>query len=120
LAAANCRAATVNDDFHFGPMSVKRFKVLQHRLSVKPGSSFSGYVESATYNAVINLVLDGILQSDGSKFCLPNSERVRPTGRVFADLIPIIDRGLRDASDDELLRPAIVKYLALVFPCPST
>ena len=118
LVAPDCSAAPVQDGGFLGPLNVQRFNVLKERLGIpQNGGGLLSYFDNSTYHDVMNILIDNVLRSEGSKYCLTLAYANRPLGMLFYDMVQFVDTYVKDASPDEMLRDAIVERLAVAFPC---
>jgi hypothetical protein len=113
-----CAVPQAEDLTSIGPLNVERFLGLREHLGVEPTGSMPAYFGDAIYNNVLNILIDSVLQSEGSQFCLPDAVIDLTTAQIFHEMVPLIDRAVSLAPAEHDLRNAIVGYLASMFPCP--
>jgi hypothetical protein len=118
LIAPDCFAASATDGGRIGPLNVQRYIALKERLGLRSTDSAElSYFDNLIYQDVMNLLIDSVLQSEGSRYCLTPDYTNRPTGMLFHDLVRFVDSFASAASPDQKLRDAVVDRFATAFPC---
>ena len=95
------------------PMDVARLATLKAAAS-KPGES--GWAKVA-YREYINGLIDGLIDKEGDKFCLPSSIRAARAEIMFKELSADVEDAVKATTPKDLVAVAVRKFLAQKYPC---
>ncbi len=95
------------------PMDVARLATLK-AASVRPGESAWAKV---AYREYINGLLDGLIDKEGDKFCLPSDIRAARAEILFAQLSNDVEEAVKTTTPKDLVAVATRKFLAQKYPC---
>ena len=95
------------------PMDVARFATLK-AASVRPGESAWAKV---AYREYVNGLIDGLIDKEGDKFCLPSDIRAARAEILFAQLSNDVEEAIKSATPKDLVAVATRKFLAQKYPC---
>lgn len=95
------------------PMDVARLATLKV-ASVRPGESAWAKV---AYREYINGLIDGLIDKEGDKFCLPSDIRAARAETLFAQLSNDVEEAIKSAAPKDLVAVATRKFLAQKYPC---
>ena len=95
------------------PMDVARLATLK-AASVRPGESPWAKV---AYREYINGLLDGLIDKEGDKFCLPSDIRAARAEILFAQLSNDVEEAVKTTTPKDLVAVATRKFLAQKYPC---
>ena len=107
---------------YLGSPNISHLRTLKGELGIKSSEPLmEAYLKSYPYNMAVNLLVDGAMQAQGTKWCLPSDALTAPLGRVFWQiLVPEALRVIDTAPHDDLAINAVVSQFAQKFPCSRT
>ncbi|MCX7307438.1 MAG: Rap1a/Tai family immunity protein [Afipia sp.] len=95
------------------PMDVARLATLK-AASSRPGES--GWAKVA-YQEYINGLIDGLIDKEGDKFCLPANIKSARADIIFKELSADVEDSVKSATPKDLVAVATRKFLAQKYPC---
>ncbi|MEW6767845.1 MAG: hypothetical protein AB1342_07420 [Pseudomonadota bacterium] len=97
----------------FAPMDVSRLSTLK-AAATRPGEN--GWAKVA-YREYINGLIDGLMDKEGDKFCLPPKIRSAKADVIFTELSADVEDSVKSALPKDLVAVATRKYLVQKYPC---
>lgn len=95
------------------PMDVARLATLK-AASARSGESPWAKV---AYREYINGLIDGLIDKEGDKFCLPKDVRSARAEIIFTQLSADVEESVRNSTPKDLVAVAARKFLAQKYPC---
>ena len=95
------------------PMDVARLATLKAAAN-KPGES--GWAKVA-YREYLNGLIDGLIDREGDKFCLPPNIRSARAEILYKEISADVEDSVKSATPKDLVAVATRKFLAQKYPC---
>ena len=95
------------------PMDVARLATLKAAANTP---NESGWARVA-YREYINGLIDGLIDKEGEKFCLPPDIRSARADILFKELSADIEDSVKSATPKDLVSVSARKFLAQKYPC---
>jgi hypothetical protein len=94
------------------PMDVARLATLKAASL----NDQSGWAKVA-YQEYANGLIDGLMDREGDKFCLPKNIRAAQADIIFSQMTADLEESVKDALPRDLVAVAMRKFLARKYPC---
>ena len=95
------------------PMDVARLATLKAAFN-KPGES--GWAKVA-YREYLNGLIDGLIDREGDKFCLPANIKSARADIIFKELSADVEDAVKTTTPKDLVAVAARKFFAQKYPC---
>ena len=99
--------------FAAAPMDVARLATLK-AAATRPGENAWAKV---AYQEYLNGLIDGLIDKEGDKFCLPSDIRAARAEILFTRLSADVEDAVKKTTPKDLVAVATRKYLAQKYPC---
>ena len=95
------------------PMDVARFATLKAAAAKADGSGWA----KVAYQEYINGLIDGLIDKEGDKFCLPANIKSARAEIIFKELSADVEDAVKATTPKDLVAVATRKFLAQKYPC---
>ena len=95
------------------PMDVSRLATLKSAASRTGESAWA----RVAYQEYINGLIDGLMDKEGERFCLPADIRAARAEIIFTRLSADTEEAVKNSTPKDLVAVAVRKFLAQKYPC---
>ena len=94
-------------------MDVARLATLKAAAAKADGSGWA----KVAYREYINGLIDGLIDREGDKFCLPPNIRSARAEILYKEISADVEDSVKSATPKDLVAVATRKFLAQKYPC---
>lgn len=95
------------------PMDISRLATLKAAANRSGESAWA----KVAYQEYINGLIDGLMDKEGERFCLPADIRAARAEIVFTRLSADMEEAVKNSTPKDLVAVAVRKFLAQKYPC---